>query len=520
MESENTVLFAISKVGASHAPKGIVCQDYSLSWCSEDSKNALLIVCDGHGSSTYVRSHVGSKLAAEIARDKIISFIDKTTPTLFLNKKGCVTARPSLDDKQWQAIATKNVKVMSESQLDLHRQNQQFFQQISAIRDQDSVLMDLFKEIYQDWLEAIKRDSQKNPFTEKELVSLSKNNIVKAYGTTLMAYVQTPFYWMAFHIGDGRLLTANRSLEWVQPVPWDCNCFQNVTTSLCNSNPLLYFRYAFDGTGYFPTAVICCSDGVEDSYGDFDLAPYYLCNFYNGLLNTLSNEGKEVFLDKLAEFLPKLSAAASKDDMSIAGYIKIDALNEGLQECDLRNQRDALNEEHANRLKKQRANESQLDKLQNELTELKEKLEDAEKRQNSFLEQLNQLLLKVKELRFAEKKEMDSIILCREQLEVQTEIRNNFKMTIAEELESHKKQDEDSRILKSQLKRQYDELEERISKLTAVDLENWNKRVTLYLQSKISTDNNIPNESIESVECGSGDDTTISEVNAKTEQEL
>ena len=42
--------------------------------------------------------------------------------------------------------------------------------------------------------------------------------------------------------------------------------------------------------------------------------------------NIFIKDGKDSTLDRLTEFLPKLSAAASKDDMSLAGYINKDAI--------------------------------------------------------------------------------------------------------------------------------------------------------------------------------------------------
>ena len=81
------------------------------------------------------------------------------------------------------------------------------------------------------------------------------------------------------------------------------------------------FRYAFDGTGTFPAAVYCCSDGIEDSWGDYEVAPEQLHSYFTGLTRVFLSEGKDATLQRLEDFLPKLSAAASKDDMSIAGYI-------------------------------------------------------------------------------------------------------------------------------------------------------------------------------------------------------
>ena len=141
-----------------------------------------------------------------------------------------------------------------------------------------------------------------------------------------MAYVQTPDYWFAFQIGDGRMLAADENLQWRQLVPWDEVCFLNQTTSLCNTNPLPMFRYAFDGTGTFPAAVFCCSDGVEDSWGDYDVAPEKLHDYFTALAKVFIQDGRNATLDRLTDFLPKLSAAASKDDMSIAGYINKSAI--------------------------------------------------------------------------------------------------------------------------------------------------------------------------------------------------
>ena len=101
MEDKNRIIFAASKVGASHLPKGMPCQDYSLKVDTDSLQ--MIVVCDGHGSKTYVRSDVGSRLAAEIAKKNILKFVDNMTPLLFKDKKGAVTARPLWDDDLWGA---------------------------------------------------------------------------------------------------------------------------------------------------------------------------------------------------------------------------------------------------------------------------------------------------------------------------------------------------------------------------------------------------------------------------------
>ena len=495
MDVKNRISFALSRTGASHLPKGIPCQDYSLSWESEDGKYLILVVCDGHGSSTYVRSDVGSRLAAEITKTRLLDFITETSPTLFLNRQGTVTARPSLDENKWNVPPSKSLAAMTEVERLQHKQNQEFCQQVKDIREQDSIINGVFKQIYHEWIDAIQKDSIENHFTDNEMKALGQNDLVKAYGTTLMAYAQTPYYWLAFHIGDGRMVAADRSLNWYQPVPWDCNCFQNFTTSLCNKNPLRSFRYAFNGTGDFPVAVMCCSDGIEDSYGDFDLASIYLTNFYNGLLNSIKEDGKDVFLEKLSDFLPKLSTAGSKDDMSLAGFVYLDAVGEGLKECELRNQRDKINAEHVERMKRQQQLEEGLDKLQKELDDLKGKLSNAEQKKLTIIERLKQLLLQEETLRSEENDQNNNIADYEAKIKEHTESIEKMLSDISSEIEGNKADDEKARVQKAELKRHFDELEAKIAEQKKEDADRWHDSIANL--AVVENDSKTPDGEIE-----------------------
>lgn len=336
MEQQKQIVFATSTVGASHLPKGVPCQDYSLKVDTEDVR--MIIVCDGHGSKTYVRSDVGSRLAAEIAKDAVLKFVKETPSDLFAGIKGAVTARPVVDDGLWGAVPNKPLETMTEVEMMNYQQDKAFYEQVRDIREQDAAFQGLFNKIYSEWLKAIREDSESKPFTDEEKEALGDKKLVKAYGTTLMAFVETPHYWFSFHIGDGRIIAANRLYEMTDPVPWDCNCFQNITTSLCNTDPIRLFRYAFDGTGKFPAVVFCCSDGIEDSFGDYTLAPHYLHNWYEGLLNEFATKGEEETLKNIDDFLPVLSQKGSKDDMSLAAIINRDSFADGLKALEIRRQ--------------------------------------------------------------------------------------------------------------------------------------------------------------------------------------
>lgn len=202
-----------------------------------------------------------------------------------------------------------------------------------------------------------------NPFTEKEISHLKNAAFVKAYGSTLMAYVRTSLYWFAFHIGDGKLVACDRNMKWCEPVPWDCNCFLNMTTSLCNSNPIPMFRYAFSGKGDFPVAVILGSDGIDDSWGTME----NLQNFYSQTLSIFNKLGEEQAIKELADYLPELSRKASQDDMSIAGIIDMDEIGNAVAVYNVQRKLIALKQERERREYELLHLKNQYEKLKNRM---------------------------------------------------------------------------------------------------------------------------------------------------------
>ena len=349
--------------GASHAKTGKPCQDFSISWQSEDTQNFALIVCDGHGSDTYVRSDVGARLAAETALSAIKELVTQA-PDWILGKRGEVTARESNEQLRYNISRPDDLTELTEIEQQRYAQRCQFVRQVKDIAEQDAVFERLFQTIYENWLDAIKNDAESHPFSDAEKTALGNHRIVKAYGSTLMAYVQTPLYWFAFHIGDGRILACNRKIDWKQLVPWDFACFQNFTTSLCNTNPVPLFRYAFDATGNFPSAVFCCSDGIEDSWGDYEVAPERLHDYYSNILRVFVEEGKEDTVKRLENFFPVLSEKGSKDDISLAGYINLQAVANGVKINNLKYSQASLAEEK--------------DKRQDTIEQLKQDIADKE----------------------------------------------------------------------------------------------------------------------------------------------
>lgn len=293
MRQKSKIVFSATALGAGHLRVGKPCQDYSASWQSKSSDAAILVVCDGHGGDAYVRSDVGSRLAGEIALDSVRLLLTSRDSDWICGYRG--------------AVASCDAEEFRDQRIGIHEQN--------------AVFQSLFETIYDRWECSVRQDAMAHPFTPEEKERLGGRGIVKAYGTTLMVYARTGRFWFACQIGDGRMVACDADGFWRQIVPWDEDCFLNHTTSLCGPDPVSRFRYAFDGTGSGHKAVFCCSDGVEDSFGDYEVAPWRLHDYFASLARTFARDGNRVALERLKDFLPALSKVGSKDDMSIAGCI-------------------------------------------------------------------------------------------------------------------------------------------------------------------------------------------------------
>jgi serine/threonine protein phosphatase PrpC len=282
--------------GESHKATNKVCQDYSYSQVYEKGLS-IAIVCDGHGGQRYFRSDVGAKLAAEITEKNISVFVESIDKSLFIGKP--YTAISSI------ATQVDNAEFNKESAV-------------------DKAMRQLFSSIIFDWTTQIKEHAANTPLTETEMASGIKpewvedfkagKSLEKVYGCTLMVYVQTPDYWLAFHIGDGKCISFDDEAKWKEPIPWDDRCFLNKTTSLCDSQAIDEFRYCYQGDGNYPAAIFLASDGIDDSFG----AEENMVNFYVQILKKLKISTKEEVQNEIVATLPQLSKIGSQDDMSIS----------------------------------------------------------------------------------------------------------------------------------------------------------------------------------------------------------
>jgi len=293
--------YSFSCQGESHKADNKPCQDASLSAVFDDGL-AIAIVCDGHGGERYFRSDVGSRMATEVICESVKTFVENVDKTIFIGK-------PFIAE---EAITSEEI-VKKQTPVDI------------AFRQ-------LFSSIIYQWNQKIAEHAANTAVSEWEQEHVpqkyldelkTSETFEKLYGCTLMVYAQTPDYWFAFHLGDGKCVSFHQEGDlWQMPIPWDERCFLNKTTSLCDSNAINEFRYCYEGDGKFPMAVFLGSDGMDDSFGEDP----NLVNFYIQVVKMLVSEGKEATIKSIESDLPQLSKIGSKDDMSVAFIYNIDEL--------------------------------------------------------------------------------------------------------------------------------------------------------------------------------------------------
>lgn len=270
--------FGMTVIGASHIKRGTVCQDSSLSCELPDRR--ISVVCDGHGGSDYFRSDRGSRFAAEAFTE-------------------CM--------KDPDVISVLSA---------------------AATQKQQSIRIEqLIKSIIARWNKLVERDINEHPFSEDELSNISGKaqrryetgeRLQSAYGTTLIGVIMTENFWLGLQIGDGKCVAVSKDGEFTQPIPWDEQCFLNVTTSICDENAAKEFRFCFERT--LPSAVFIGSDGIDDCFATDER----LYDFYRLTLRSFAQTNDQTAVSQLKDYLPTLSERGSGDDMSVGIIVNTD----------------------------------------------------------------------------------------------------------------------------------------------------------------------------------------------------
>lgn len=369
------IVFSVYRQGASHKPEGKPCQDFASHYC--DSQLQIITLSDGHGGDKYLRSQYGSEIASVITLEALKEFC-----------KGC-----NPDDLLPDGEESASRGPVSGDEPACDRREQ--------------MMNHLFQHICSKWHRLIRDHYSNSPFTDEERSFLKSikatdyyfdlegkiidRHLPSAYGCTLIAVAATPDYWIGFQIGDGKCVIFNDNGTWEEPIPWDKNCFQNLTTSL-SKNDFDSFRYSIRRN--LPVVTFIASDGMDDSYQPMEA----LADCYgNYMLWPLFKMGVEQFQNKLGDLLDRISTIGSKDDMSV-GYIVDMQRLPGMLEHYMRDSRQKLNERIAHLSDEIGELNKNYSHNEEDIISRKNIIREGEKKRNSIIKDVKGLVIRSEEI--------------------------------------------------------------------------------------------------------------------------
>lgn len=265
--------------GSSHLSRSRNCEDASLSFSTRDY--VIAAVADGHGARYCFRSGKGAKMAVETAWRSLQMFMQEA----------------------------RNEDLVSVLQTPSYRR--QLFYKISSL-------------IVHNWRRNVLRDLKNNPVSFLEQMENLPDTDPEEdedagcllYGTTLLFAAMNEDVLLLGQQGDGRICVLYADGTINMPVPWDQRCYQNVTTSMCDADADTSMRFAWVDLREKPVAaVFLLSDGIEDSFKDFESLYAYLLEITTGYYRNRMD-----FERYLANSFAELSHTGSKDDASMAGF--------------------------------------------------------------------------------------------------------------------------------------------------------------------------------------------------------
>lgn len=297
--------------GSLHIKNNMPCQDAAYAYMEDNY--CLAVIADGHGSPQYFRSDRGSRFAVET----------------FMN---CV--KQALTNTQFYYHDDKHPKDNTSINLVDMLANAK-----TSEKKRDQAIKTFCQSILANWLNAVNSDMQKSPFTKDELLKIPEKyrkqhqdtdqKYISAYGSTLVAALLVADFCLLIQIGDGACVvfdddypnisskvTAHHryihdKLVSYEPIPLDDLCFLNTTTSLCDAKANEEFHFCF--LKKLPVAVFVTSDGIETCFEHENMH-----KFFHRVLSDFSASHLDQAKAELSEFLPRLSANGSGDDLSLA----------------------------------------------------------------------------------------------------------------------------------------------------------------------------------------------------------
>lgn len=323
------IVDCVSIRGKSHIENGIPCQDSSGCWSRGDS--SIIAVSDGHGNPKYARSNLGSKIAIQGSIEVISNYVSKRSfkkriveepdDTIIEIKKKIIdywnnNVKADIFEKdEWTSalrdthqVIIDNKEMVDEiniikKKLKKKNNNWTITDEIDAIFDEKkSDIKQSISEgiINNEWKDELRLDiikkleTIKTEFANSKAEGEEKNKIKKTiqyferiidrisnikyetqinmeqYGATLAVAVFSENYVFGIQIGDGGIFIVHSDGRINLALKLDPRCKGNITTSLCDDDPLSVFHHFYkqkkDIVGSF-----VCTDGFTNCYDSSEI---------------------------------------------------------------------------------------------------------------------------------------------------------------------------------------------------------------------------------------------------------
>lgn len=254
--------------GATHLKSGLPNQDAI--GVKRTDTGIVVAISDGHGSSRYVRSDIGAKLAVEVA-------VEELSPLL----------------------KRKNSQRASASELESH----------------------LAQVLVRKWDRAVESHLAESPLSIDERIKsgLSAEDDRLCYGATLIAMVATGRFMLYLQLGDGDIIVVEQSGNISRPLSKDPALIGNETTSLSSSdawNKMQIISRSLDRDNRCeqPALILAATDGYANSFKD-EAAFLQAGKDYYRLLSR--SDGVSVIQEHVHAWLREASDNFSGDDISL-----------------------------------------------------------------------------------------------------------------------------------------------------------------------------------------------------------
>lgn len=263
--------------GRSHQRTGTVIQDKNAKqWCNGAP---ILTISDGHGSATSFRSHLGARMAAEVARRSLRSLLSAE-----LSNGNFSAVKRHVQDKLPQGIVYR-------------------------------------------WRKKVSAHLAEHPFNETELLPLEtgkrqavEKNPFLAYGATLLGVAVTTQYIIYLQLGDGDILAVSDAGEVSRPFQKDERLIANETTSLCAPKEAwkdMQVRFEVidpqQVTTPPPALILVSTDGYANSFRD----EASFLQVGRDVWDMVRDEGFQIVKDNMRAWIAEASQVGSGDDITL-----------------------------------------------------------------------------------------------------------------------------------------------------------------------------------------------------------